>query len=442
MTTQRVVITGLGAVTPLGLTVEETWAGLSAGRCGIARIKAFDPTGFPCELGGEVPPYRIQDHVPKSFRKAVKLMCRDIELAVIAAKEAVASSGLVTKGVDPEKVTVDPTRIGITLGSGMISCDLTELGPAVGVSTTDGQFDIHKWGKDGLSHITPLWLLKYLPNMLACHIGIIHDIQGPSNTITCAEASAHLAIGEAAQIIARGGADIALAGAAEAKINMMVLVRQNQLYRTVRGRNDAPETACRPFDVDAAGMVCGEGAGILVLESLDHARSRNVKILAEVEGIGQSHSLNPAYEHLEPDGTGIRIAVEKALADAGIGPEDLDLIIPHGTAIPQDDLAETRGLQAALGSATERISVWPTKSMLSATGAAAGAIDVIAAVRAMNECVIPPARNFTKPAAGCDLNIPTERREGRIRRALCCSYTHGGQTAAVALKAFEGDGAK
>ncbi|MEN6427164.1 MAG: beta-ketoacyl-[acyl-carrier-protein] synthase family protein [Phycisphaerales bacterium] len=439
MTTARVVITGLGAVSPLGLTVDEMWAGLTAGRCGIARIKAFDPTGFPCELGGEVPPYRIQDHVPKSFRKAVKLMCRDIELAVLAAKEAVTASGLVTKGIDPENVNVEPTRIGITMGSGMISCELPELGPAVGASTTDGRFDLHKWGKDGLARITPLWLLKYLPNMLACHIGIIHDIQGPSNTITCAEASAHLAIGEAAQIIARGGADIALAGAAEAKINLMVLVRQNLLLRTVRNRNNAPETACRPFDVDAAGMVCGEGAGIIVLESLDHARTRKARILAEVEGIGQSHSLNPTYEHPEPDGEGIRIAVEKAMVDAGIGPQDLDLIVPHGTGIPQDDLAEARGLQAALGPAARRIPAWPTKSMLSVTGAAAGAIDVVAAVRAMNEGVVPPARNFTKPAAGCEFHVLTERREGPIRRALCCSYTHGGQTAAVVLKAFEGD---
>jgi len=442
MTTARVVITGLGAVSSLGLTVDEMWAGLTAGRCGIARIKHFDPAGFPCELGGEVPPYRIQDHVPKSFRKAVKLMCRDIELAVLAAKEAVTSSGLITKGIDPERVNIEPTRIGITMGAGMVSCDLPELGPAVAASTTDGRFDIRKWGKDGLAHITPLWLLKYLPNMLACHIGIIHDIQGPSNTITCAEASAHLAIGEAAQIIARGGADIALAGAAEAKINLMVLVRQNLLYRTVRNRNDAPETACRPFDADAAGTVCGEGAGILVLETLDHARARNARILAEVEGIGQSHSLNPAYERMEPDGTGIRIAVEKAMEDAGIRPDDLDLVIPHGTAIPQDDLAEARGLQAALGPAARRIPVWPTKSMVSTTGAAAGAIDVIAAVRAMNAGVIPPARNFTKPAAGCELSILTERREGRIRRALCCSHTHGGQTAAVVLKAFEGDAAQ
>lgn len=439
MTAARVVITGLGAVSPLGLSVEEMWAGLSEGRCGIARIKTFDPTGFPCELGGEVPPYRIQDQVPKTVRKSVKLMCRDIELAVVAAREAVVSSGLITRGIDPEKVNIDPTRFGINMGAGMISCDLEELGPATAASITDGQFDIRKWGRDGIRHITPLWLLKYLPNMLACHIGIIHDIQGPSNTITCAETSAHLAIGEAAQVIARGNADLALAGAAEAKINEMVILRQNLLKRVVTTRNDAPESACRPFDIEANGSVFGEGAGVITLETLDHAKSRGARILAEVAGIGQSHSIHPVYDRMEPDGAGIRIAVEKAMADAEIGPEDLDLILPHGTGVPYDDLAEAQGLEAVLGPAVRHIPAWPTKSMLSTTGAAAGALDVIAAVRAMNDRTIPPARNFTKPANGCNLNVLTERREGRIRYALCCSHTFGGQTAAVVLKAFNED---
>lgn len=438
MTSARVVITGLGAISPLGLTVDEMWAGLTAGRCGIARIKAFDPTGLPCELGGEVPPYRIQDHVPKALRKAVKLMCRDIELAVVAAREAVASSGLITKGIDPEKTHLDPTRMAINMGAGMISCDLAELGPAAAASETAGKIDLHKWGREGLRNITPLWLLKYLPNMLACHIGIIHDIQGPSNTITCAEASAHLAIGEAAQVVARGNADVALAGGAEAKINLMVMIRQSLLKRAVTNCNDAPESACRPFDAEAAGSVFGEAGGVIVLEALEHAQSRGVRILAEVAGIGQSHNIYPAYEKMEPDGKGIRIAVEKAMADAGIGPEDLDLIVPHGTGVPHDDLAEARGLEAALGSAIRRIPAWPIKSMLSTTGAAAGALDVIAAVRAMNDRLIPPARNFTSPADGCNLNISTERRDGTIRHALCCSHTFGGQTAAVVLKAYEG----
>jgi len=437
MSSGRVVITGLGAVSPLGLTANEMWAGLCAGRSGIRRIQAFDPTGLPCELAGEVPLYRIQDYVPKSFRKAVKLMCRDIELAVIAAREAVAASGLVTKGIEPERINVDPTRMAINIGAGMISCDLAELAPAVAASAVEGKFDIRKWGKDGLEQITPLWLLKYLPNMLACHIGIIHDIQGPSNTITCAEASAHLAIGEATQVIARGGSDIALAGAAEAKVALLLMVRQSLLQRATPAPHADPAGVCRPFDAAASGSVFGEGAGMVVLESLEYAQARGARILAEMAGVGQSCSLHSAYESLEPDGEGIQIAVEKALDDAEIRPDDLDLIIPHGTGIPRDDLAEARGLQTALGPAVGPIPVWPTKSMLSTTGAASGALDVVAAVRAIAAGIIPAARNFERPAAGCRLNVATQRRDVRIRHVLCCSYTHGGQTAALVLKAFD-----
>jgi 3-oxoacyl-[acyl-carrier-protein] synthase II len=146
MSPARVVVTGLGAVSPLGLTAQDLWAGLSGGRCGIRRIRAFDPTGFPCELAGEVPDYRIQDHVPRTYRKAVKLMCRDIELAVMAAGEAIAASGLITKGIDPEKVNVNPTRMASNVGAGIICCDLLELAPAVAASTAEGRFDIHRWG--------------------------------------------------------------------------------------------------------------------------------------------------------------------------------------------------------------------------------------------------------------------------------------------------------
>jgi 3-oxoacyl-[acyl-carrier-protein] synthase II len=213
----RVAITGLGAISPLGLTVGDMWASLCAGRVGIDKITAFDPVGFNCQLAGQVPNYKIRDHVPKTHRKAVKLMSRDIELAVIAANEALVHGGFITRGIDPENINLDPERVAINLGAGLISTDMLDLCPGAQVSVTDGKFDIRKWGKEGIEMVTPLWLLKYLPNMLACHVGIIHDIQGPSNTITCAEAAAHLAIAEATQIIARGDSDVALAGGYQRK---------------------------------------------------------------------------------------------------------------------------------------------------------------------------------------------------------------------------------
>jgi 3-oxoacyl-[acyl-carrier-protein] synthase II len=437
MDSARVVITGFGQITPLGLTAEETWNSLCAGKSGIDTITAFDPVGFSCKLAGQVPEYKIRDYVPKTHRKATKLMSRDIELSVIAANEALIHAGLATKGIDPENININPERTAINLGAGLISCDLVELAPAVAASITDGKFDIRKWGKDGLDLVTPLWLLKYLPNMLACHVGIIHDIQGPSNSITCAETSGHLAIAEATQVIARGDSDIALAGGAEAKVNPIVMIRQCLLKRATSENNDDPAAACRPFDADAKGSVFGEAAGIVILEELNHARKRNAKVYAEVVGIGQSNSINPAYEHIEPNGKGIRISIEKALAEAKIQPEDLDLIIPHGTGIPADDLAEAKAIQAVLGDAAAKIPVWPTKSMLSNTGAACGAVDVIAAICAMRDGKIPPVKNCDKKAAGCNLNIIDQSLEKSIRFALSCSYTYGGQTAAVVLKKVE-----
>ncbi len=437
MTSSRVVVTGLGAVSPLGLTVSDMWEGLLVGRCGISEITAFDPVGFSCKLAGQVPDYKIQQYVPKTVRKSTKLMSRDIELSVIAANEAFVGSGLVTKGIDPENVNIEPTRMAINLGAGIISCDLVEIAPAVAASITDGKFDINKWGKKGIELVTPLWLLKYLPNMLACHIGIIHDIQGPSNTITCAEAAAHIAISEAAQIIARGDADYALAGGAEAKVNPIIMIRQCLLKRATTENNDDPAGSCRPFDADAKGSVFGEGAGMLVLENIANAKRRGAKIYAEIAGSGQSNSINPTYERLEPDGFGLQIAIEKAMADAKIKPADLDLIIPHGTGIPADDLAEAKAIESAIGKAAREIPVWPTKSMLSNTGTASGALDVIAAVCAMKEGKIPAAKNCDKKANGCNLNIVRRPLQKKIRYALCCSYTYGGQTAAVILKKFE-----
>ena len=438
MSTHRVVITGLGAISPLGMTVEDLWAGLISGACGIDTIKAFDPAGFSCKLAGEAPDFKVQKYVPKSHRKAVKLMCRDIRLSVVAADEAIRDSGLVTGAIDAENININPARTAINIGAGVISCDMVELAPAVAKSITNGRFDIRKWCKDGLENLTPIWLLKYLPNMLACHIGIIHDIQGPSNTITCAEASGLLAIGEATGVIARGQADAALAGGCEAKVNPLLMLRQCLLKRVTSENNDNPETACRPFDADAKGCVFGEGAGMVVLEDIDSATKRGAKIYAEVVGVGSSNDINPVYEHLEPEGVGIQIAIETALADAGIEPADLDLVIPHGTGILADDLAEATAIGNALGPAAQDVAVWPTKSVLSNTGAASGALDVIAAVKTMDEGKIGAAKNCDNKAPGCELNITKQILKNNIRYALCCSYTFGGQTAAVVLKNVDG----
>jgi 3-oxoacyl-[acyl-carrier-protein] synthase II len=438
MNMPQVVITGFGSVNPLGLTAEQMWDGICNGKCGIKTVSAFDASKFKCQLAGEVAEFSIRDYVPKSHRKATKLMSRDIELSVIAAREAVQSAGLVTKDAESGETNIEPLMTAINFGAGLISADLDELAAAVGTSITDGKFDMHKWGAEGMNALTPLWLLKYLPNMLACHIGIIHDMQGPSNTITCGEVSSHIAIIEASQVIQRGQAQLALAGGGEAKVTPVVLMRQILLDRAMFSSNDNPQGACRPFDSKAGGSVFGEAAGVIVLEDADRAKNRNAKILAVVAGTGQSNSLNPVLHQLEPSGQAIKIAIEKALKEAKISPADIDLIVPHGTGIPCDDAAEAKGIQDALGEAVKNIAVLPIKSMVSNAGAASGSLDVIAAVCAMRDSVIPAAKNFDGPIAGCKLKINTKKIEKKIRYALCTGYTFGGQTAAVVLKNYNG----
>ncbi|OHB58409.1 MAG: hypothetical protein A2Y07_02735 [Planctomycetes bacterium GWF2_50_10] len=434
----RVVVTGTGAITALGLTSTELWQGIKQGKCGITPITSFDPAGFPTKIGGQAPDYKIGNYVPKSYRKATKLMNRDIELAVIASKEAIDSSGLITKGVDETKINIDSSRVATEFGAGFMCCDLPELGPAVEKAITDGVFDIKKWGADGLSSITPLWLLKYLPNMLGCHVSIIHDFQGPNNSITCAEVSSHMAMAEAAQVITRGWADIALTGGGEGKMHPMSIMRQCIEKRTSTKYNDTPDKACRPFDSAADGSVFGEGAGVIVMESLDYALKRGAKILGEVLGFGHSHSLEPTYLRMEPEGTGIACAIEQALAQAGITPSQIDLIIPCGSAIPHDDLAESHGIESVFGPLVKDIPALPTKSMLANTSAASGTLDAIIALNIMNESFIPAAKNCDSLAPGVNLNINTKPLTKDVKHVLCTGYTYGGQTAAFVLKKWEG----
>ena len=434
MVGRRVVVTGAGAISPLGIGVGPLWDGLMEGRCGIGPIRSFDAGGFACRIAGQAPQYNIRDYVPKSHRKATKLMCRDIELAVIASKEAFASAGWITKADEGQKATLVSERTAVNFGAGFISCDLTEMSQSVGHSITDGRFDIRKWGKEGIETLTPLWLLKYLPNMLPCHVAIIHDIQGPSNTITSGEVGSYLAFTEAAEMIARGDADTALAGGGDSRVNPLAILRPILMGRANCDSNDNPANACRPFDKNARGSVFSEGAGVLILEELEQARRRGAKTLAEVAGCGSSHSLNRDYFHLEPDGLAVRYAIEAALEEAGMSAADVDLVIPCGSGILPDDAAEARGIEAALGKETKRIPVWPIKGMVGYCGAACGSLELIAALYAIRNGRCGRAVNFQEPAQGCGLNIVKNGFEGRIDTVLCCGYSFGGQTAAVILK--------
>jgi len=434
---KRVVVTGIGMVSPLGIGKAATWEALLAGRSGIGPITLFSPDGLGCRVGGQVPAYKINDFVPKSYRKATKVMARDIELAVIAADDAFKDAKIASQAYT-ENPTLTPERFGCNIGAGLICCELNELTAAFDVAR-DGPgstgFDLKKWGNDGMGQLTPLWLLKYLPNMLACHVTIIHGLMGPSNTITCADASSHLAIGEAFRTIQRGKADLAICGGAESKLNPMGMIRQTLLKRLNESGAEGAD-AVRPFDTQASGTAIAEGGGLLILEELEHAKARGATIYAELTGFAASHD---AYSTTEPDPTGksYAAAIRNALRDAKTSASDVDLLIPHGVGIASHDAAELNGLKLALGDELSRVKMSPVKSQLGSL-AAGGGVEVAIAVMSVANQIAPPATNTRPEKTAMKLNVSGEARTGEIRSALSTAYSIGGQNAALVFRAYRG----
>lgn len=446
MTKHRVVITGLGVASPLGIGAAETFEGLVEKRCGIDRIAAFDASRFSSQIAGEVRNAEVKDCVPKGYRKATKVMARDIELAVVAAYHAVKDAGLATKCLvergEAPAVNVDSTRFGANIGAGLICADLSELAGALATAAekpdaaSDRGFSLRKWGSEGMTNLTPLWLLKFLPNMLACHVTIVHDCQAPSNTITCGEASSHLAVGEAFRTIERGAADICICGGAESKINPMGLMRQSLLDRLVTDANDRPQTACRPFDAARSGTVISEGGGLLILEELERAKQRGAKIYAEIVGFGASvnarHWLDP-----QSDGRAMALAIHKAVSDAGIRPADVQMINAFGVGTVAHDASEAAALRTVFGDSSG-IPVLATRGALGNNGAGSGAIDLAMSALAMQRGVIPPSLNTDRVDPACGINVvrgdPIDcRAEYAVSLASAMS---GGQTAALVLRRY------
>ena len=436
MNERRVVITGLGVVTPGGIGIEEFFANLLGKRRSVKPIGLFDASNFPCRIAGELDGFSARQYVPKSYRKAVKVMARDIEIAVAAADLAVRDAGITTIGLDADNPDVDPGRLGCNIGAGLISVDLDELGAAINTAVTEGRFDFRRWGREGINNLTPLWLLKYLPNMLACHVTIIHGAKGPSNTITCGEASGHLAVGEAARTVARGAADVVIAGGAESKLDPMGLLRQSLLGRLTTAGNDDPANACRPFDARRSGSVIGEGGGLLILEAQQRAAARGARIYAEVAGFGVACDPE-GVDYSRPGTGGLSPAVRAALKDARVAPGEIDLVIPLGTGVPAEDVAEARALHEALGERAASVPVVPVTGGLGDLFAGAGAVNVAVAAMALHKQTIPPAVNCERCDEACRLNLPQEADDGRLGYALCDAFAVGGQSGAVVLKRYE-----
>ena len=396
---RRVVITGLGLVTPLGDSPDSVWTSLAEGRGAVRRLEAFRVAGLPNDVAAEVRDFDLKKHalpkISKKLWKSRKYMARDIQLAVAAAQLAVADADLVDGGVDP-------TRIGIDLGAGLISSELDELAPAiVRAFEANRSFDFQVWGRESIGMIEPIWLLKYLPNMLACHISILIDCQGPSNTITEADASANLAIAEAARIIARGRADVMITGGADSKIHPLSLVRMGLLENMSRWKGE-PSQACRPFDRRRDGWVPGEGAGILILEEREHALKRGARIHGEILGGGSGCDASPAGG-LDPEGIGTEVAIAAALEDAGLHPSDIGHVNAHGSATRVSDLAEARALRKIFG--PRGVPVTALKGYMGNLVSGCGSVELIASLIGVNRGAIPAILNCDRPDPDIDADL-------------------------------------
>lgn len=441
---REVLITGVGPVCALGLGIDTIWTRLLAGESAITPVTDFDGNAFGSPYAAQLPAdFKIRDHVPKTYRKATKVMCRDIEIAVAAADLAAKDANLPTAAnpdatADPDSnPPYHPSRIGCHIGAGHIAADTTELAQALFQSIDEReQFDIAHWGREGMKSLTPLWLLKYLPNMLACHVTIAHDLQGPSNTVTCTEASGGLSLGESLRVIQRGQADACFCGGAESNINPVSFMRQVFTKRLVQQPGD-PASAVKPFDQHAAGTVVGEGGGILVLEAAEtHAKrhataSNRTTAYAKILGFGASQTLNPNDLGLSPtdDGRGPALAIKAALRDADLTPEDIDAVFPLGLGQPQWDAAEARALQAVFADRLSQIPVVSIKSAVGNCASGAGALDLAVAAKTLREQALPKTINRDHPLPHLAATKPA-----KLDRVLVFAPGLGGQNTAAILE--------
>jgi 3-oxoacyl-[acyl-carrier-protein] synthase II len=421
---RRAVVTGIGVITSIGHDAASFWESLTAQRGGIRRIQALDVSALPIQIAGEVPGFDARKFVDKEHRKGLKTMARSIQLAVAAAQRALEDGKV-------EKATLDPTRFGVEFGSGMIATEVDELGDAAVASANcqPGRVDLEKWGQQGLESIPPLWMLKYLPNMPACHISMLHNAQGPNNTITENDAASLLALGEAFRILRRNQADFFLVGGAESKINPLSLVRQS-LYEALSRRNDAPAKACRPFDRRRDGIVLGEGAGVLVLEELEHARRRGARIYAEVVGFGAAFDRGRS-------GAGLARAIRAALADARIVPDEVDHINAQGFSAVKADIWEARGIWEVFGGCKPPVPVVAFKSYFGNLGAGGGTTELAASILAQHKGTCPPTLNYEEPDPACAIPVMAGAAHPvALPHVLKINFTEMGQCAALVCRRY------
>jgi 3-oxoacyl-[acyl-carrier-protein] synthase II len=412
---RRVVITGMGVVSPVGNDVETFWNSLINGKSGIRTIERFDTTGFACTIAGQVNNFNPEDFIDK---KEARKMDRFLQYAVVAAQQAMKQSGL---NINEENAE----RVGVYIGSGI-----------GGLETLTEQHQVLL--EKGPRRVSPFFIPMMIGDMASGQVSIMFGAKGPNSSPISACATGTNAIGDAFKIIQRGAADVMLTGGAEAAVLPLAIAGFSSAKALCTSYNDRPEQASRPFDKNRDGFVLSEGAGVLVLEELEHAKKRGAVILAEIVGYGMSgdayHITSPA-----PEGEGAARAMTEALRDAGIEPTEVGYINAHGTSTELNDYFETLAIKRAFGEHAYKLAVSSTKSMTGHLLGAAGAVEAIACVQVLKEGILPPTINLEEPGEGCDLDyVPNKARKADVEYVMSNSLGFGGHNATIILKKYKG----
>ena len=409
----KVVITGMGVVSPIGIGLDAYWKGLIQGRSGACRVTHFDISAYSCQIAAEVKDFKPEGFIEK---KKIKRMDRFTQFAMAAAKMAVEDAGLDFSRENSE-------RIGVIVGSGI-----------GGLQTIEEEFTVLK--EKGADRVTPFLIPKLISNIASGEIAIQYGLAGPNYSVASACATANNAIGEALRHIRYGDADVMICGGSEAAITQLGISGFSQAGALAEGFNDRPEKASRPFDKGREGFLIGEGAGIVILETEEHAKNRGARIWAELAGYGATddayHITSPS-----PEGKSQARAVRMALEDARVRPDEVDYINAHGTSTPVNDKAETRVIKSVFGERARKIPISSTKSMTGHLLGAAGGVELIAAALTMKNGVIHPTINYETPDPDCDLDyVPNLARESKVACAVSNSFGFGGHNAVLVIKSY------
>jgi 3-oxoacyl-[acyl-carrier-protein] synthase II len=416
----EIVITGVGAASPIGIGYEAVANALATGSSGVRRLKVFDSPEFPVRVGGEVVDFDPKRHV--SARKNLKVMSRSIQLAFASAQLAVEQANLAGSGVDPE-------RFGVVFGADMMQLEPNELVDAFRPCVAEGKFDYAQWDESAMGEMFPLWMLKYLPNMPACHVAIAHDARGPNNTIVLAEASSLLAIAEGMRVIQRGAADVMIVGGTGSRIHPMTWAFRDNII-LCSPRTEQPEVISRPFDAGRDGMVYGEGAAAFVLESRRSAEARGARIIARI--LGFANTFAPCTPGKTFSSQAIRSAIGKAMAEAHFEPSDVGHVNAHGLSTQLHDQAEAQAIRDTLGD----VPVTAFKSYFGNLGAGSGSVELLGTIVAFETGRVPRTLNYEQPDPACPINVIHGQSLDTARKtAIVLNQTLMGQSLAMVLAA-------